>query len=105
MRRGRPTTRSCADGDGGIQGAARLPPPNDMDGLTSSILQIDGHSKVYSVKKSAILSEPSILCEMLATVESDGPLKDQAVKLRDVVLQDFEMLVHFYNEFGSVMYQ
>lgn len=105
VRRDRSATRTCADGDGGIPGAARLPPPNDIDGLTSNILQIDGHSKVYSVKKSTILSEPSILCEMLAAVENDGTLEDQIVRLKDVILQDFETLVHFYNEFGSVVHQ
>jgi hypothetical protein len=105
VRRGCPTTRSCADGDGGIQGAARLPPPNDIHGPTSNILQIDGHSKVYRVKKSTISSEPSILCEILAAVASDGTPEEQAVRLKDVVLQDFETLVHFYNDFGSVMRQ
>ena len=82
-----------------------MPPPDDIDGLTSNILQIDGHSKVYWVKKSTILSEPSILCEMLATVESGGTSEEQAVGLKDVNLQDFETLVHFYNEFGSVVHQ
>lgn len=60
---------------------------------------------MYWVKKGTILSEPSILCEMLATVESDGTLEEQTVTLRDVELQDFETLVHFYNDFGSVVHQ
>ena len=82
-----------------------MPPPNDIDGLTSNTLQIEGHGKVYRVKKGTILSEPSILCEMLATVESGGTLEEQAVTLRDVELQEFETLVHFYNDFGSVVHQ
>lgn len=60
---------------------------------------------MYWIKKSTILSEPGILCEMSTTLrlEGDGTSEEQAIRLSDVIPEDFETLVHFYNEFGSVI--
>lgn len=51
-----------------------------------------------------ILSEPGVLCEMFSTLglEGDGTSEEQAIKLNDVIPEDFETLVHFYNDFGLV---
>jgi hypothetical protein len=82
-----------------------LPVLGDQDGLISNVLQISGYDKVYSIKKSLILSEPSILCETFATLGlgGDGTSEERAVRLSNVTPEDFEALVHFYNDFESVM--
>ena len=51
-----------------------------------------------------ILSEPSMLCEMFTTLGlgGDGMSEEQAIRLNNVMPEDFETLVHFYNDFGSV---
>ena len=76
----------------------------ERDGLTSKILQINGYAKIYWIKKNLILSEPSMLCEMFATLGlgGDGMSEEQAIRLNNVMPEDFETLVHFYNDFGSV---
>jgi len=63
----------------------------------------NGHSKVYWIKKRPLLSEPSMLCEMLAALGpgSDGTSEEQAIRLNDVIPEDFETLVNFYNEFET----
>lgn len=33
----------------------------------------------------------------------EGTSEDQAIMLKDVVPEDFEMLVHYYNDFQSVI--
>jgi len=73
----------------------------------SNILQIDGYSKVHWIKKSTVLSEPGMLCEMFAALglEADGTSEEQAIRLSDVIPEDFETLVHFYNDFGLVILQ
>ena len=59
------------------------------------------------LKKSMVLSEPGMLCEMFAALGlgGDGTSEEQAIRLNDVTPEDFEMLVHFYNDFGLVMLQ
>ena len=46
-----------------------------------------------------------MLCEMFATLglEGDGMSEERAIGLNDVMPEDFEMLVHFYNDFEFVM--
>jgi len=70
---------------------------SDLYSLTSNLLEIDGHCKVYWIKKN--------ICEMFATLglEGDGTSEEQAIKLNHVVPEDFETLVHFYHDFGSVI--
>ena len=82
-----------------------LPALSDLYSLTSNLLQIDGYCKVYWIKKNVISSEPGVLCEMFATLglEGDGTSEEQAIKLNDVMPEDFETLVHFYHDFGSVI--
>ncbi|KAF9645249.1 hypothetical protein BDM02DRAFT_3189884 [Thelephora ganbajun] len=65
--------------------------------------RIDGCSKVYWIKKNLILSEPGTLCEIFATlsVEGEGTSEEQAIKLNSVIPEDFEALVHFYNDFET----
>ena len=62
---------------------------------------------MYLLKKSMVLSEPGMLCEMFAALGlgGDGTSEEQAIRLNDVTPEDFEMLVHFYNDFGLVMLQ
>lgn len=76
----------------------------DRDRLTSDVLQVDGHDKVYWIKKTLVLSEPGMLCEMFAALglESDGTSEEKAIRLNDITPEDFETLVHFYNDFESV---
>lgn len=84
-----------------------MPVPNDRGSPTSNILQIDGYSKVYWIKKGTILSEPGMLCENFATLglEGDETSEEQTVRLSGVTPEDFETLVHFYNDFGLVILQ
>jgi len=46
-----------------------------------------------------------MLCEMFATLElgGDGMSEEQAIKLNNVMPEDFETLVHFYSGFESVI--
>lgn len=106
-RRDRPATPGCADGDGGVQGMTSLLTLGDRDSLMLGPLQIDGCSEVYRIKRSIILSEPGMLCEMFATLglEGDGTPGEQVIGLSNVTPEDFEMLVHFYNDYGSVTLQ
>jgi len=62
---------------------------------------------VHWIKKSTVLSEPGMLCEMFAALglEADGTSEEQAIRLNDVIPEDFETLVHFYNDFGLVILQ
>ena len=62
---------------------------------------------MYWIKKSMVLSEPGMLCEMFAALglEADGTSEEQAIGLNDVIPEDFETLVHFYNDFGLVVLQ
>jgi hypothetical protein len=78
----------------------------DRAGLTLKIMQVNGHSKVYWIKKSLVLSEPGMLCEMFATLglDGEGASEEQAIKL-NVTPEDFEMLVHYYNDFEFVIPQ
>jgi len=48
-----------------------------------------------------------MLCEMFAALGlgGDGTSEEQAIRLNDVTPEDFETLVHFYNDFGLVMLQ
>lgn len=84
-----------------------MPVPSDWDSLTSNPSQIDGYNEVYRIKKSIILSEPGMLCEMFTALGlgGDGTSEEQAVGLSDIVPEDFETLVHFYNDYGSVTLQ
>jgi len=65
--------------------------------------KINEHDKVYWIKKSLILSEPGMLCEMFATLElgGDGMSEEQAIRLNNIIPEDFEALVHFYNDFET----
>lgn len=56
------------------------------------------------MKKSLVLSEPGMLCEMFATLglNGEGTSEEQAIGLNGVLPTDFEMLVHHYNDFQSV---
>lgn len=46
-----------------------------------------------------------MLCEMFATLglEGGGSSEEKAVGLNDVSPEDFGMLVHYYNDFPSVI--
>jgi hypothetical protein len=46
-----------------------------------------------------------MLCEMLAALGlgGGGSSEEQAIRLNNVTPEDFEKLVHFYNDFESVM--
>jgi hypothetical protein len=46
-----------------------------------------------------------MLCEMFATLglEGEGMSEERAIGLTDVVPEDFKMLVHYYNDFQSVI--
>lgn len=103
-RRDRPIPNR-ADGEGGFQGTPGLPVLGEWDSLTLAVLEINGHGKVYWIKKSSILSEPSTLCEMFTTLGLgvDGTSEEQAIEADNVTPEDFGTLVHFYNEFGSVV--
>lgn len=78
----------------------------DRAGLTLKILQVNGHNKVYWIKRSLVLSEPGMLCEMFATLglDGEGTSEEQAIKL-NVIPEDFETLVHYYNDFEFVTLQ
>jgi len=68
-------------------------------------LQIDGYDKVYRIKKT-ILSEPGVFSGMLSTfgLGGDGMPDEQTIRLNDVTPEDFETLVHFYNDFELVIF-
>lgn len=66
------------------------------------ILQVNGYGKVYWIKKSLISSEPSMLCEMVTLgCGGDEMSEEQAIGLDNITPEDFETLVHFYNDFRS----
>lgn len=46
-----------------------------------------------------------MLCEMFATLglEGEGMSEEQAISLDGVEPEDFEMLVHYYNDFQLVI--
>ena len=62
---------------------------------------------MHWIKKSTVLSEPGMLCEMFAALglEVDGTSEERAISLSDVIPEDFETLVHFYNDFRLVILQ
>lgn len=72
--------------------------------LTLKFSQVDGHDKVYRIKKT-VLSEPGVFSEMLSTLglSDDGMSEEQIIRLNNVTLEDFETLVHFYNDLESVV--
>jgi len=65
--------------------------------------KVNGYSKAYWIKKNMILSESGMLCEIFTALGlgSDGTSEEQAIVLDDVLPEDFETLVHFYNDFES----
>lgn len=46
-----------------------------------------------------------MLCEMFATLrlEGGGTSEEQPIRLNSVIPEDFETLVHYYNDFQSVI--
>lgn len=67
-------------------------------------MQIDGYDKVYRMKKK-ILSELGTFSEVFSTLGLGGDRmpEEQIIRLDNVTPGDFETLVHFYNDFESVI--
>jgi len=65
--------------------------------------KINEHSKIYWIQRNLILSEPGMLYDMLAKLglEGEGTSEEQIIRLNNVTPEDFEALVHYYNDFQT----